>query len=327
MNDDDVYQAAVGAIELATRAPSIHNSQPWRCSVDRSTVHLYAAVDRWLPATDGDRRDLMLSCGAMLHHLVVALRATGLRPTVHRMPNPAFEDHLAAIDVESVEPADDDIALARVLGERRTDRRPYSSWPVPDPFLAQLSERASERGAILRVVTDPATHNSLLTAIGQAAAIQRTQPGYETELALWTRSVVSDDGVPAANLLQTTSRQADASRDFPQGGDLPSGGSEPDGAILLVLGTASDDPLSRLRAGEAMSAVMLRATQLGLATCPLSQPIEVAAARSLVHDSVLGGTLAPQLILRAGFPPTREPLPPTPRRPVREVLQPRLVEE
>jgi nitroreductase len=89
-----------------------------------------------------------------------------------------------------------------------------------------------------------------------------------------------------------------------------------------VLGSASDDRLSQLRAGEAMSAVLLQATQLGLATCPLSQPLEVFSARRVLQDQVLGGTLIPQLVLRIGFAPDAPPLPATPRRPIRDILRP-----
>jgi len=64
---DEIHQEVSSAIKLAARAPSIHNSQPWSCLVSRDTVHLHADPSRWLPATDADRRDLMLSCGAMLH--------------------------------------------------------------------------------------------------------------------------------------------------------------------------------------------------------------------------------------------------------------------
>ena len=69
----------------------------------------------------------------------------------------------------------------------------------------------------------------------------------------------------------------------------------------MVLGTASDDRLSQLRAGEALSAVLLQAAQMGLASCPLSQPLEVGSTRRLLA-TVLGGTLSPQLVLRLGFP-------------------------
>jgi hypothetical protein len=32
---DEIYQEVTSAIQLAARAPSIHNSQPWFCQVSR----------------------------------------------------------------------------------------------------------------------------------------------------------------------------------------------------------------------------------------------------------------------------------------------------
>src|SRR3954470_9435143 len=87
------------AIELAAHAPSVHNSQPWRWVVGPHSVHLYADRSRWLRATDADGRDLVVSCGAVLHHLRVALAATGLTARVHRLPNPDEQDHLAALEL------------------------------------------------------------------------------------------------------------------------------------------------------------------------------------------------------------------------------------
>ncbi|MGB3444938.1 MAG: nitroreductase family protein, partial [Actinophytocola sp.] len=57
---------------------------------------------------------------------------------------------------------------------------------------------------------------------------------------------------------------------------------------------------SRLRAGAAASAALLAATSLGLATCPLSQPLEVAHTRDRLRDEVLRGAAHPQLVLRLG---------------------------
>ena len=76
------------ALQLAVRAPSVHNSQPWRFVLGRSSVHLHADLGRWLPATDPDARGLMQSCGTVLHHLQVALAASGISATVHRLPDP-----------------------------------------------------------------------------------------------------------------------------------------------------------------------------------------------------------------------------------------------
>ena len=90
--------------------------------------------------------------------------------------------------------------------------------------------------------------------------------------------------------------------------------------MLLVLGTASDDRLSQLKAGEALSAVLLHATDIGLAACPLSQPLEVESIYRAVRDDLLGGSLAPQVLVRVGWGP-QEPLPPTPRRPLDDVIE------
>src|SRR4051795_13241167 len=141
------------AIELASHAPSVHNSQPWRWVIGPRTVHLYADLRRWLPATDADGRDLVVSCGAVLHHLRVALAATGLTARVHRLPNPDEQDHLAAVELHPGAATDADLGLAKIMLARRTDRHRYSDWDVPTGFIDELVDRAAEQGAILRPVT------------------------------------------------------------------------------------------------------------------------------------------------------------------------------
>ena len=76
------------AVERALRAPSVHNTQPWRWRVDDDAVQLHADWTRHLVATDPDRRDLVLSCGAALHHLLVALAARGLEAQSTGCPTP-----------------------------------------------------------------------------------------------------------------------------------------------------------------------------------------------------------------------------------------------
>lgn len=90
------------ALSLANRAPSVHNSQPWQWRLGDSSVHLYANPDLQLSHTDPDARDLMLSCGAVLNHCVVALAALGWQSKVHRFPNPAEPDHLAAVSCTAI---------------------------------------------------------------------------------------------------------------------------------------------------------------------------------------------------------------------------------
>ncbi len=302
------------AVELATRAPSVHNSQPWRWRIGDRTVHLYADVQRWLPVTDADGRDLLVSLGAVLHHLRVALAASGLRATVHRFPNPDEPDHVAAVELRPRVPAEPDLGLAAAIVARRSDRRRYSDWEVPSLLVTELISRAAEQGATLRPMTAGGARARIEQAVMAAAAAHAALPAYHTETVLWTGRVASDDGVPVANLLRGVEGNG-TNRLFPSGTVAQQDQDTLDGGLLAVLGTASDDRLSQLRAGEALSAVLLYATQAGLATCPLSEILEVEATRTALRDEVLEGTLSPQLLLRFGWAPPA-PLPATPRLPV-----------
>ncbi len=70
-----------------------------------------------------------------------------------------------------------------------------------------------------------------------------------------------------------------------------------------------------LLAGQALQRVLLTATARGIAVSPLTQPLETSDAW-LVRDP-RSGREVPQMILRLGY---GLPVPPTPRRPVPEVL-------
>ncbi len=97
--------------------------------------------------------------------------------------------------------------------------------------------------------------------------------------------------------------------------------SADDNAIVLALGTRTDDRLARLRAGEATSVVLLTATSMGLASCPVTEPLEIAETRESVRSDIFGGSNYPQMLLRVGWAPINaDPLPATPRRDLSDVV-------
>ncbi len=90
----------------------------------------------------------------------------------------------------------------------------------------------------------------------------------------------------------------------------------------MALGTRYDGVVPRLRAGEATSLVLLSATALGLASCPITEPLEIVETRELVRAEVFGESGYPQMLLRLGWAPVdTDPLPATPRRSLRDVVE------
>jgi nitroreductase len=308
------------ALMLAARAPSVHNSQPWRWRVGEESVHLYADPDLLLPHTDPEARDFMMSCGTALNHCQLAFAALDWQSKVHRFPNPDDPNHLAAMTLRRYPATEVDVALAAAIPRRRTDRRHYSSWTVPQGDIAMMGARAARAGVMLRRVDALANLKRLIT---EAAARHAADHDYLTELAAWSGRYASTAGVPARNTPEPDFNALLPARSF-SGAVLtqtPDGTSADDNAVVVALGTVADDQLSWLRAGEATSAVLLTATAAGLASCPITEPLEIPDIRASVAKDVFGAEGYPQMMLRIGWAPVNaDPLPATPRRPLNEVV-------
>ncbi|MEZ0382609.1 NAD(P)H nitroreductase [Mycobacterium sp. pW045] len=314
------------ALQLAARAPSVHNSQPWRWQVQLATqqprLELFANPDLQLRSVDPDGRGLMLSCGAALHHCVVALAALGWRCRVHRLPDPARPDQLASIELFGPDPGgvpepvpeQVNVSLAAAIPRRRTDRRYFSGWPVAAADIALMGARAARAGVMLRRID---ALDQLNTLVAQAVSTHRTDYDYLAELARWSGRYGSVAGVPARSVPAPSTGAPIPGRLFadPLLAQPPGASPAEDRAVMLALGTEHDDRLAQLRAGEATSVVLLTATALGLASCPVTEPLEIAETRAAVRRDVFGTSGYPQMLLRVGWAPINaDPLPATPRR-------------
>jgi len=321
MDAEPPDMATIGAaLELAVRAPSIHNSQPWRWRVADGSVHLYVDPVRQLPLVDPARRGMLLSCGVALQHFTVALSALGWATTVHRFPNPADPDHLASVEFGGSATGDGDIALAAAIPNRRTDRRWFSSWPVPSGDVAALAAQAARAGVMLRRVKNSEELAALVTL---AVREHISDPAYLAELAMWSGRHGSVAGVPARNAARPEKVGAFTARVFANPVLSQSSGvhARDDAGVVVVLATATDDHVALLQAGEATGVVLLSATAMGLASCPLTEPLEIPAIRAEVRTKLLGGQGFPQMLLRLGWAAVNaDPLPMTPRRPLSDIV-------
>lgn len=260
-------------LDVAARAPSSGNRQPWRWRVHGPAVHLYADWRRQGGTSPIDRRDVLLGCGAVLDHCVVAFAAAGWAPRVQRFPDGGRDDApLAILEVVEQPPQAAYVELAAAISRRRADVRRFPARRIPPATVELLHVRAARLGVELAVVPR----------------------------SRWVRH---GDG-------RITLRFSGAATD------------PDDDAILLVLGTRSDDDAMRLRAGEALSHISLTATAMGLASCPLTEPLNNMRTRLELACEVFDGSAHPQALIRLGVPPVDD-LPPTPteRRPVGDITE------
>ena len=308
-------------VELATRAPSIHNTQPWRWRATPRGLELHADRSRQLRAADPLGRNLVLSCGASLHHALVAAAALGWRAEVDRFPDGPDSTLLARITLRRGVPSETAGADLRAIEERCTDRRRFTSWPVPDERLQQLAHAAELQGIRALPLLDPSLRFRAELLVAKAPDLQSSDSSVTAEQRSWVdHSPV--DGIPSAVLPAERPAMAGGQPSRYATGLLEHTDREIAGSDgLIVLYGAAEEPASWLAAGEGLSALWLLATTQGLSVVPLSQAIEVDQTRLGLTEQVLAGHGKPLILVRIGWQAiSRSELPRTSRRPVSEVL-------
>jgi nitroreductase len=309
-------------VELAQRAPSVHNTQPWRWRGSGGTLELYADRSRQLTLGDPDGRDLVISCGAVLHHLQVVAGALGWETSVERLPGASPPELLARVELSSGTPPRDADALLEAVERRCTDRRRFTSWPVPDERLTHLAAQATAWRSRALPLTDMSERFRAELLVNRAFDRQAKDREMQAEQAAWVDHGATD-GVPSAVLPAPQELLARRSSRFTTGLLDDIGGRELEGSDgLIVICALDDDVEAWLHAGEALSAMWLTATTQGLSVVPLSQVIELAETRDALRLEVLGGLAHPLILVRVGWQAiSRSQLPRTPRLPIDEVLE------
>jgi len=291
-------------IGLAARAPSVHNTQPWRFRVAGDTIELRADVSRQLQA-DPDGREMLISCGAALYGLRLAIASLGWRPMVEILPGNGPGGVLARVRPgQPAQMPDEEHAMLRAMSHRHTHRGPFEPGPLPAGLLDGLCEDAEAEGATLTVIESPEARSDLAAVVADAARRQDADRQSRGEIWLWTRDAGSPsrDGVPAHAFATVPGDWAGQmpQRDFDIGraiGELTTGG--PAAPVTAVLCTPGDARPDWLRAGQALYRLLLHAASQWVFAGLNTQPLEEVMTRAQIEDQLsLPG--APQMLLQLG---------------------------
>jgi hypothetical protein len=289
------------AAVAATRAPSVHNTQPWSFVLGPRWIDVVADASRQLRNVDPLGRQLLISCGCAVLNARASLAASGFAAKVERFPDRYRRDLVARIGVDGSPDADDGelAALHPALEARQTNRLPFFDEPVPPDVAIAIGDAATHEATEAYLVTDPAERAALTELSAMACEADATDPARRAELRAWTSDDPGRrDGVPST-AIPTLTDPIEAS------------------ACLVVLGSAEDTGPAWLRTGEALERVVLDLAGRGLSATPYTSLIEFPRTNVLLRQR-LAMAMHPHVLLRVGRAPFA---PHTRRRRLVEVIR------
>jgi len=313
-------------LATAARAPSILNTQPWLFRATTYAIELYPDPARRL-RSDLAGREMLISCGAALFGLRLAIRALGYQPEVRLLPDPERANLLARVSFGAESPlTDGERRMIDALPRRHTRRGGFAAGPLPRGLLIGLQHDAVAEHASLALIDNPMAYSRLSDIVARAAGNLNADDRSRADIRRWVRlpGSTARDGVPASAIMRPSDlRPGPASalvqRDLDLGrciGEVVPDGPPP--AATAILLTAADTRADWIRAGQALHRLLARAASQWVFASLYSQPLESAPTRAMIR-SVLGLPGAPQVLLQFGVARTARP---TARRLAEDLLIP-----
>lgn len=320
INEDDFPQEGTTVAKLefllkyAILAPSTHNTQPWRFRLVDDLVELYADKTRALPVVDPDHRELVISCGAALFHLRIAMRHFGYQDLVEILPESTDSQLLARIALGSrrIVKVEENF-LFRAILKRYTNRRPFKQDRPSAALISELESATCAHGDWLQIITrkiPAASREAIINLIAHGDRLQMADPLFREELAQWIHTSNSsnhdrltaqsqgfnDRFDPIVPLISFAIRafdfghlQAEYDRELSK-----------NAPVLIMISSRGDTLQDWLATGEALAHLLLRARVDDVWASFFNQPIEIPQLRSRLQN-LLPENGYPQILLRLGY--------------------------
>jgi len=311
-------------LEFASLAPSGHNTQPWKFTVEGHYIRISPDFTRRLPVVDADDHALYISLGCALENLLLAASHFGYGGNVMydlKGTNTGVIIHLYEDEALKPDPLFEHISL------RHVNRGEYTADPVPFEMLHLLQKSVQEEEVQLVLVTEDEQKEKLARLSAVAARMQFRNPAFKDELMQWIRfnqksAEATHDGIPSGAVGAPSTPPAVGRfffRHFVSPGNEASKTAEQleQAPALAVLAAKENSKEGWVKLGRNFERLALTATRYNLSHSHFNMACEEEPVRRRLKET-LQLQAEPLLLLRLGF--AKEEMSPSQRRPVEELL-------
>ena len=293
-------------VAQAVKAPSGHNTQPWKFRQNESAVEIYPDFDRRLPVVDPDDRELFVSLGCAAENLCLAAQTNGYKAAVSVGDKGVIAVSLA--EKADVKPN----SLFNQIDARQTNRSVYTGEEIALDALKKLQSIRSEKGiSVHYYVRQTKQFNDIEQYVLQGNTRQMQNEAFKAELKSWMRfnkkhqdqtldglsyAVFGAPNVPRWMAEPIMSMAINAKTQNKADRDKIASASH-----LVLFTTRENSRREWVNLGRTLQRFLLTATELGIAHAYLNQPNEEAEiASEMARTLGLDGEY-PTILLRIGY--------------------------
>ncbi len=282
------------AVKYAALAPPEHTWQPQEFNVSDDFVELNAKDDRIVDALDPERREAMISCGASLQFLKMALKHHGCFGRVELFPDldrPTLAARIHAGYSWERDPQEAQLFEAMKL---RGANHLSGGLPVPDLMLNALESGVARERGWLDFARSETSQRRLLGLTSPRGRIRIDELRFQNETPLrstdggWDSSSLANARLNGGFSRWRRPMLAVRVRTLPITTHGLDGDTEPvpKTGTYAVLKTKTDDKHGWLAAGQTMARLILHARTLGLSCSFFTDVLQRPALRSELRTAI-----------------------------------------
>ena len=290
----------------ASKAPSGHNTQPWKFHITDGTITVLPNLEVVLPVVDRNNRELFISLGCAVENLCIAASYFGYTTHIIEYSIEAIILGLTKNDLTIKDP------LFHQIEKRQTNRNIYNGNKISDGILQQLQSIPKENGIqfYFTEINTPFA-NTITQYIMKGNEIQMADIAFKNELLSWMRF----------NKKQVEATHNGLSYLVFGNPPLPRILARP--IVSLFLKPNAQNKSDRktieewINLGRTLQRFLLKVTEIGISYAFLNQPCEVAALAFDLREKLPVNKEHPTLIMRIGY---AKQIPYSPRKKIETLL-------
>ena len=295
-------------LEYAIKAPSGHNTQPWKFKVNENSIEVYPNFDQELPIADSNHRELYISLGCAVENICIASNEFGYSYETEIKQ----QDSLKYIKINLKKSVITTNPLFSQIDKRQTNRSVYKSKTIPKDTISLLEKTELEKPvSIYFYENGDNRYSTLAEYVYRGNEILFSDKSFKKELLEWTRFNSKHiqerkDGL-AYNVIGSPSLPQWLGKPIVSSFLKPKTQNKSDRKKInssshFVLFTTKENTIEDwILTGRTLERFLLKSSELEIAVAYVNQPCQVSSLSKEVQEKMPIDNEFPMLLLRIGY--------------------------